>query len=183
VTFKDLRKIIAEKNKVLERESKSYHSNYYWEGKKVISLNHWLKIKNICGLKAALQYFPNDFPRSGFTFILCGIEDQPLMQEAEHRCSDFERLMIYSRNAEYGKTKCFRCLISTDREEAEIFIGINKVISKTLDTTTDDTSVYPCKILNRFACPYDNMIAGSEEGEGLSGNIVTKKPDVDFLFY
>jgi len=106
------------------------------------------------------------------------------MQEAEHWCSNFERLMAYSRNAEYGKTKCFRCLISTDREEAGIFIGINKVISKALDTTTDGTSVYPCKILNRFACPYDKkMISGSEEGEGLSGDIVTKKPDVDFLFY
>jgi hypothetical protein len=58
VTFKDLRKIIAEKNKVLERESKSYDPNYYWEGKKVISLSHWLKIKNNYGLKVALQYFP-----------------------------------------------------------------------------------------------------------------------------
>jgi hypothetical protein len=27
------------------------------------------------------------------------------------------------------------------------------------------------------------MIAGSEKVEGLSGNIDTKKPDVDFLFY
>jgi hypothetical protein len=184
VTFKDLRKIIAEKNKALERESKSCDPNYYWEGRKVISLNHWLKIKNNCGLKVALQYFPNDFPRSGFTFILYGIKDQTLMHEAEHWCSDFERLMEYSRNAEYGKTKCFRCLISTDREEAGIFIGINKVISRALDTTTDGTSVYPCKILNRFACPYDKeMIAGSEEGEGLSGDIVTKKPNVDYLFY
>jgi hypothetical protein len=57
------------------------------------------------------------------------------------------------------------------------------VISRALDTTTDGTSVYPCKIMNRFACPYDKMIAGSEEGERLSGDIVTKKPNVDFLFY
>ena len=129
VTFKDLRRIIAEKNKEMEIESKYYNPNYYWEGRKVISLNHWLKIKNNCGLKVALQYFPNDFPRSGFTFILCGIKDQTLMHEAELWCSDFERLMEYRRNAEYGKTKCFRCLISTDREESGIFIGINKVIS------------------------------------------------------
>lgn len=116
MTFKDLRRIIAEKNKEMEIESKYYNPNYYWEGRKVISLNHWLKIKNNCGLKVALQYFPNDFPRSGFTFILCGIKDQTLMHEAELWCSDFERLMEYRRNAEYGKTKCFRCLISTDRE-------------------------------------------------------------------
>jgi hypothetical protein len=184
VTFKDLQKIIVEKNKALERESRSYDSNYYWKGRKVISLNHWLKIKNNCGLKAALQYFPNDFPRSGITFLLCGIEDQTLMHEAEHWCNDFEMLMEYSRNAKYGRAKCFRCLISTDREEAGIFIGINKVISRALDSTTDGTSVYPCKILNRFACPYDKkIISGSEEGEGLSGDIVPKRPDVDYLFY
>jgi hypothetical protein len=162
VTFKDLRRIIAEKNKALEMESKSYDPNYYWKGRKVISLNHW---QNNCGLRV-VQYFPDDFPRSGLTFILCGIEDQTLMQEAEHWCFDFERLMEYSRNAEYGKTKCFRCLISTDREEAGIFIGINKVISKALETDTYDTSVYPCKILNRSVYPYDKkMIAGSDDGD------------------
>jgi len=91
--------------------------------------------------------------------------------------------MEYRKNPEYGKSKCFLCLISTDREEAGIFIGINRVITRALDTTTDGTSVYPCKIMNRFACPYDKMIAGSEEGERLSGDIVTKKPNVDFLFY
>jgi hypothetical protein len=46
-------------------------------------LNQWLKIKNNYGLNAALKYFPNDFPRSGFTFILYGIEDQKLKQGAD----------------------------------------------------------------------------------------------------
>ena len=94
------------------------------------------------------------------------------------------KLLEYRKSPEYGKWKCCRCLLSPDREEAAIFIGMNKVISRALDITTDDSSIYPCKILNRFACPYDKkMIAGSKEGEGLSGDIVTKKPDVDFLFY
>ena len=184
MTFKDLRRIIAEKNKEMELEAKHYDPNYYWKGRKVVSLNEWLKIKNNYGLNAALQYFPNDFPRSGLTFILYGIEDQTLKQEADQWASDFIKLLEYRKSPEYGKWKCCRCLLSPDREEAGIFIGMNKVISRALDITTDDSSIYPCKILNRFACPYDKkMIAGSKEGEGLSGDIVTKKPDVDFLFY
>jgi hypothetical protein len=111
------------------------------------------------------------------------MEDQTLQQEADRWRSDFIKLMEYRKNPEYGKSKCLRCLISTDRKEAGIFIGINRVISRGLDTTTDGTSVYPCKITNRFTCPYDKMIAGSEEAERLSGDIVTKKPNVDFLFY
>jgi hypothetical protein len=44
-------------------------------------------------------------------------------------------------------------LLSPDREEAAIFIGINKVGSRALDS--NGVSIYPCKVLNRFACPYD----------------------------
>jgi hypothetical protein len=43
VTFKDLRKIIAAKNKEIERESKFYNPSYYWKGRKVVSLDQWPK--------------------------------------------------------------------------------------------------------------------------------------------
>lgn len=163
------------------RESKFHNPNYYWEGKSIVTLDQWFQIKEKYSLKAALQYFPNDFPRFGFPFHLDGIEDQILKLEADQWRSDFLKLMEYGKNAEYGKTKCFRCLISTDREEAAIFIGINKVISRFLDT--DGVSIYPCKILNRFACPYDNnMIVGGEEEEEITVDSTTKKPDVNYLF-
>lgn len=104
MTFKDIRKIIAEKNKALERESKFYDPSHYWGGKKVVSLDQWLKIKSNSGLKAALQYFPNDFPRSGFTFILYCIEDKTLEQEAEQWRSDFVKLVEYRKNPELETT-------------------------------------------------------------------------------
>src|SRR5215218_7133222 len=88
MTFKDLRKIIAEKNKEIERESKFYNPSYFWKGRKIVSLNEWFQLKNY-SLKAALQYFPNDFPSFGFSYILDNIEDQLLKQEAEQWYSDF----------------------------------------------------------------------------------------------
>ena len=180
MTFKDLQRIIAEKKKEVEQESKFYDPSHYWKGKKIVSLNEWLKIKNNYGLNTALQYFPNDFPRSGLTFILYGIEDQTLKQEADQWGSDFIKLLEYRKSPEYGKWKCCRCLLSPDREEAAIFIGINKVISRALDT--DGESVYPCKVLNRFVCPYDKKIAA--EGEDMvSDNGQIEKLNVDHLFY
>ena len=158
MTFKDLKRIIVEKNKETQRKSKFHNPSHYWKGKKIVSLNEWLKIKNNYSLNTALQYFPNDFPRSGLTFILYGIEDQTLKQEADQWGSDFIKLLEYRKSPEYGKWKCCRCLLSPDREEAAIFIGINKVISRALDT--DGESVYPCKVLNRFVCPYDKKIVG-----------------------
>jgi hypothetical protein len=58
VTFKDLRRIIAEKKQGIRRKSKYYDPNYFWKGKKIISLDQWYQIKEGYGLKAALQYFP-----------------------------------------------------------------------------------------------------------------------------
>ncbi|MFZ0345633.1 MAG: hypothetical protein WAL24_10805 [Nitrososphaeraceae archaeon] len=121
-----------------------------------------------------MQYFPNDF-QYGFPCIFDNIEDQTLKQEADIWYSDFVKLMEYCRNTEYGKTKCFRCLLSPDREEAALFIGMNKIISRALDN--DGTSIYPCRVLNRFACPYDKKSIDYTKDNN------TKKPDVDYLFH
>jgi hypothetical protein len=142
-------------------------------------LDQWFQIKENYTLKAALQYFPNGFPSFGFQYILDNIENQTLKQEAEQWYSDFLKLMEYSKNAKYGRTQCFHCLLSPDREEAAIFIGMNKVISRALDT--NGVSGYPCKVLNRFACPYDKKIVVDEEGITRDG--ITKRPDVNDLFY
>jgi hypothetical protein len=118
--------------------------------------------------------------RSGLTFILYGIEDQTLKQEADQWGSDFIKLMEYRKSPEYGKWKCCRCLLSPDREEAAIFIGMNKVISRALDS--DGESVYPCKVLNRFVCPYDKKIVVEGEDMAKDNNRI-EKPNVDYLFY
>ena len=52
VTFKDLRRIITEKNKEIEIESKFYNPNYFWKGRKLVSLDQWFQIKENYGLKA-----------------------------------------------------------------------------------------------------------------------------------
>ena len=39
--------------------------------------------------------------------------------------------MEYKRNANYGKTKCFYCLLSPERDDP-IFIGINRLVAKGL---------------------------------------------------
>jgi hypothetical protein len=122
-----------------------------------------------------LHYFPNDY-RYGFGCTFDDVEDTAIKQEANQWYSDYVKLMEYSKNTEYGKTICYRCLISPDREEAAIFIGMNKVISRALDA--DDVSIYPCKILNRFACPYDKKIT-----KDIVENGITNKPDVDYLFH
>jgi hypothetical protein len=94
VTFKDLKKIIAEKRKEIERESKLYSPSCHWKGEEIVTLDQWLLIERNYGLKAALQYFQNHFPSYGFPYV-DNIEDQELKQEAELWYSDYI-LTLYS---------------------------------------------------------------------------------------
>jgi hypothetical protein len=82
--------------------------------------------------------------------------------------------MEYRKNPKIGRTKCFGCLLSPDAEDSALFIGINKVIARVLEdneasannskkdnnnttsTRSTSASIYPCKVLNRYACPFDN---------------------------
>jgi hypothetical protein len=83
--------------------------------------------------------------------------------------------MEHRRNPSYGKTKCFQCMLSPDREEAAILIGINKVMSRALDTD-DSTSIYACPVLYRVACPYEKKKSGNKIND--DGN----KLDINYLF-
>ena len=62
--------------------------------------------------------------------------------------------MEYRRNPNYGRTKCFHCLLSPDGDDP-IFIGINRLVTKGLEENKNNPIQYPCPIANRFECPYN----------------------------
>jgi hypothetical protein len=124
-------------------------------------------------VKEGLQYFPDDYFEWMFSL---GIPED-LKEAANKWYSDYIELMEYRKNSRYGRTKCFRCLLSPDMEESALFVGINKVIARVLEdennynnskkdnnssnnnpssSTSAEESIYPCKVLNRYAYPYDN---------------------------
>jgi hypothetical protein len=76
----------------------------YWKGKKIISLDQWLKIEQDYTLGTALQYFPDDFLSIVFSFNMDSIGDPKLREDANKWYSDFKDLMEYKRNPIYGNT-------------------------------------------------------------------------------
>jgi hypothetical protein len=161
----------------------------YWKGRKVIPLDKWLKItkantisrRENYNVKEGLQYFPDDYFERMFPL---GIPND-LEEEANKWYFDYIELMEYRRNPRIGRTKCFRCLLSPSREESAIFLGINKVIARTIEQENNISfsTIYPCPILNRYECPFDkkesnnnnNKIKAEEKGN-------SNLPDVDDLF-
>jgi hypothetical protein len=142
--------------------NKSSDGINYWKGKRIISADQWLKIKQDYAFETALRYFPDDFLSIVFPFNMDRIDDPKVREDTDKWYSDFKDLMEYKRNPTYGNTICFNCLLSPHREEAAIYLGINKAIARALERKHDDnnnitsspTSTYPCSVLNIFECPY-----------------------------
>lgn len=174
-------------NKLYPDTTNSSNNNYndgvnYWKGKRIISLNQWFKIEQDYTLETALQYFPDDFLSLVFPFNMDSIDTPKLKEDANKWYSDFEDLMEYRRNPTYGKTKCFNCLLSPHREKAAIYDGINKIIARVLEREHNNknisyqqTTLYPCSVLNVFECPYKSK--GNKEANDEISNF-----DVDYLF-
>jgi hypothetical protein len=184
-----------------DRESNN-DGNNFWKGKKIIPINEWRKIARTnyafghgiehLRIKEALEYFPDDYSQHLF---LLGVPDN-VREEAEKWLSDYLDLMEFKRNANYGKIKCFGCLLSPCREEAAIYLGINKVIASALerrehnDIVASSQPIYPCPVYNIFECPYKSKDRREEE-EKVNGNINGKEEgdkkeylnfDIDYLF-
>jgi hypothetical protein len=89
------------------------------------------------------KYFPDDYFK--WMFQSGGIPEQ-LKEEANKWYCDYIELMEYRKNPRYERTKCFRCLLSPSREEAAIFLGINKVIARAIEQENNNISstIYPC---------------------------------------
>ena len=138
----------------------------YWRGKKIIPLSEWTRLT---GTHFALQYFPDDFDKCQTFLTECELKGSD--DKTRKWYSDYLDLMEHQRNPNYGKSKCFHCLLSPDRDDP-IFIGINRLVAKGLEDNKDNNNpiLYPCHIANRFECPY-------EKGKELDARF-----DVDHLF-
>lgn len=99
----------------------------HWKGKPIIPLDKWMEIKNT---SYALEYFPDDFDQ----VLLYMSEDEAGQGPDEVRKwdSDYQELLEYSKNSNYGRFKCSHCLLSPDGDDP-IFIGINRLVAKGLN--------------------------------------------------
>jgi hypothetical protein len=66
--------------------------------------------------------------------------------------------MEYTKNSNYGKVKCFHCLLGPTGDDP-IFIGINRLVAKGLFNGKHGPPQYPCEVVDRFQCPYERTNA------------------------
>ena len=124
----------------------------YWKGKMIIPLDDWTLLKDT---SEELEYFPDDFQKP--TTFIPETEFQREDEDTKIWYSDYLELMNYTKNANYGRAKCFDCLLDPGGDDP-IFIGINKLISKGLGAE------YPCQVVNRFQCPFERSTNGKDAG-------------------
>ncbi|MPZ07090.1 MAG: hypothetical protein GEU26_11865 [Nitrososphaeraceae archaeon] len=125
----------------------------HWKGKPIIPLDDWIEIRDT---PYALDFFPDDFDQ-GLTYISeGGLNRERKQEDAKKWDSDYQELMEYTKNSNYGRIKCFHCLLSPDGDDP-IFIGINRLVIQGLSNGRQEKDLiqYPCKVVNRFECPYE----------------------------
>jgi hypothetical protein len=133
-----------------------------WKGKPIIPLEEWIEIRDI---HCTLDYFPDDFDQ-GLTYIPeIELEKEKEREDVKKWDSDFIELMEHIRNPNYGKMKCFHCLLSPARDDP-IFIGINRLIAKGLVNEKHDPPQYPCEVIDRFQCPYEGTNVKGDDNPG-----------------
>ena len=127
----------------------------YWKDKAIIPFTDWMSIKDT---QYAFQYFPDDFDEMWTCISQEELERGLKREDVKIWNSDYLELMEYAKNANYGRLKCFHCLLSPAWNDP-IFIGINRLVTKGL--TVGDQGIdpmrYPCQVVNRFQCPYDRI--------------------------
>jgi len=182
--------IISSNNNSTNNNNNNNLKLTHWKGKKIIPLDKWLNITKANTLsriedynvKEGLQYFPNDYTENLFCV---GTEDS-LENEANEWYRGYIELMEYTKNPRYGKTKCSDCLLSASWEKVGLYIGIHSVVIKGLaalmgggsngQEDNDAPITYPCRVLNRYECPFDNQKNIKEEDKK------SELDDVDCLF-
>jgi hypothetical protein len=137
-----LDKSIDSLGKRLDRLDPEFYSDNntglsHWKGKLIIPLDKWIELRDT---PYALNYFPDDFDQVLTYVTEDKLEKGKERQDIEKWNLDFIELMEHVVNPNYGKMRCFHCLLSPDGDDP-IFIGINRQ--------------YPCKVVNRFRCPYE----------------------------
>jgi hypothetical protein len=148
----------------------------YWKGKAIIPFTDWMSIKNT---QYALQYLPDDFDEMWTCISQEELEQGLKREDAKIWNSDYLELMEYTKNANYGRLKCFHCLLSPAWDDP-IFIGINRLVTKGLTNGEQqkDLIQYPCQVVNRFQCPYERTdIKGDDDLGAMNSNF-----DVEDLF-
>jgi hypothetical protein len=123
-----------------------------WKDRPIIPIDEWIKLRNT---HYAIDYFPDDFDQLLTYMSGRGLEQGPERRKDVAKWNaDFLELMEYTKNSNYGKMKCFQCLLSPAGDDP-IFIGINRLVAKGLVNGKHDPPQYPCEVVDRFQCPYE----------------------------
>jgi hypothetical protein len=120
----------------------------HWKGKAIIPFTDWMSIKDT---QYALQYFLDDFDEMWTCISQEELEQGLRREDAKIWNSDDLELMKYAKNANYGRLKCFHCLLSPAWDDP-IFTGINRLVSKGLTNGEQqrDPIQYPSCMLIDF---------------------------------
>ena len=151
-----------------------------WKLKDVIPFARWKSILRKEGYKEALEYFPDKHDYSLFDKYAPKEDDE----EYDKWCADYESLLIHTRNPDAGNRLCRSCILKETHDKRRPIEVLKRIIlDATIQTSLKDednnndiitTAIppkYPCKVLNRFECPYKDCKPGFNDDSLVLGGL------------
>jgi hypothetical protein len=155
--------------------TKSALASGYWRGRKIVTLSEWFEILDE-RRDDIFDYVPNEHYRfelkQGLISTLAN--NDPFMKEKiESWYRDYADLLAHLKNKKVGKQECGGCLLNPDSDDPvgilRFFLSQLPISFPARNAGLGGKTLFPCRVVNRFECPYkDKGIIGLTD-EGLIG--------------
>ena len=140
------------RKRIVEKIKKEKALPKMWKGKMIVPLAKWLKKQNF-GTHEWRDCYPDQYKSD---LLLYPGDDKIIRGYQDEWWSEFCELMESVKDPAFGKLKCKLCILNPGASSKTT--NIRDAIIATNQNPDVTPLEFPCKIVNRFECPYkDDM--------------------------
>lgn len=122
-----------------------------WNGKMIIPLSEWKKKQNF-NTHEWRDYYPDKYISN---LLIYSGDNEQIKKYQDEWWQGFSQYMESVKDPEFGKLKCQNCILNP------VALSLTTTIRDAIVTTNHSVDgkplEFPCKIVNMFKCPYEDM--------------------------
>lgn len=122
-----------------------------WNGKMIIPLSEWRKKQNF-NTHEWRDYYPDQYVPNLLTYAG---DNETINGYQDEWWRGFSQYMESIKEPVYGKAKCRRCILNP--VALPLTTTIRDALVKTNQSMDGKPFEFPCEIVNKFKCPYEDM--------------------------
>lgn len=162
LNWKEIDSLNKKVERLLPSDSSRLVRPVCWRGRQVVETKKWREILDF-RREQVFKYIPSDFIHSLFLGYFDS-NDAATTDKIKQWKQDYFLFMEYTKNPEYGRSLCRRCLLYCGKEGFDA-TGVKSLVVSLLHEYVQDyheelpeddncSLGFPCAVNDRFCCPY-----------------------------